>query len=159
MVVMRVTCVLQLQGHFTHIIVDEAAQLTESEALLPLSLAGPETSVVMAGDPQQLGPSTFTKVPATHQSEGSTRIKASAPTLILIIASHHSPALHVSSPFLTLPPIITFSSFPPNNHPLVLSASPPLALSSPGRLPPRRKYSSLHLHFWLLPVPQPIGST
>ncbi|KAL1500036.1 hypothetical protein AB1Y20_012713 [Prymnesium parvum] len=54
------------KGHFTHIIVDEAAQLMESEALIPLSLAGPNTSVVMAGDPQQLGPSTFTKVDSVH---------------------------------------------------------------------------------------------
>ena len=38
----------------------------ESEALLPLSLAGADTSVVMAGDPQQLGPSTFSKVESVH---------------------------------------------------------------------------------------------
>ena len=50
------------KGHFTHIIVDEAAQLMEAEALLPISLAGPSTAVIMAGDPQQLGPSTFSKV-------------------------------------------------------------------------------------------------
>jgi helicase MOV-10 len=50
------------KGHFTHIIVDEAAQLMEAEALLPISLAGPHTAVIMAGDPRQLGPSTFSKV-------------------------------------------------------------------------------------------------
>ena len=50
------------KGHFTHIIVDEAAQLMEAEALLPVSLAGPSTAVIMAGDPQQLGPVTFSKV-------------------------------------------------------------------------------------------------
>ena len=54
------------KGHFTHIVIDEAAQLMESEALLPLSLAGADTSVVMAGDPQQLGPSTFSKVESVH---------------------------------------------------------------------------------------------
>ncbi len=32
-------------GHFTHIVVDEAAQLMEAEALLPLSLAGLHTQV------------------------------------------------------------------------------------------------------------------
>ena len=47
------------KGHFTHIVLDEAAQLMEAEALLPLSLADKHTSVVMAGDPKQLGPSTF----------------------------------------------------------------------------------------------------
>ena len=54
------------KGHFTHIIVDEAAQLMEAESLLPLSLAGPATSVVMAGDPKQLGPSTFCKLDCIH---------------------------------------------------------------------------------------------
>ena len=34
----------------------------EAEALLPISLAGPSTAVIMAGDPQQLGPVTFSKV-------------------------------------------------------------------------------------------------
>jgi hypothetical protein len=41
-------------GHFTHIIVDEAAQLMEADALIPLSFATRQTSVVMAGDPKQL---------------------------------------------------------------------------------------------------------
>lgn len=54
------------KGHFTHIVVDEAAQLMEAEALLPISLAGPHTAVIMAGDPQQLGPSTFSKVDSVH---------------------------------------------------------------------------------------------
>lgn len=54
------------RGHFTHIVVDEAAQLMEAEALLPLSLAGPHTQVIMAGDPQQLGPNTFSKVESVH---------------------------------------------------------------------------------------------
>ena len=54
------------KGHFTHIIVDEAAQLMEAEALLPISLAGPSTAVVMAGDPHQLGPTTFSKIESVH---------------------------------------------------------------------------------------------
>ena len=54
------------RGHFTHIVVDEAAQLMEAEALLPLSLAGPRTQVIMAGDPQQLGPTTFSRVESVH---------------------------------------------------------------------------------------------
>ena len=54
------------KGYFTHIVVDEAAQLMEAEALLPISLAGPHTAVIMAGDPQQLGPSTFSKVDSVH---------------------------------------------------------------------------------------------
>ncbi|GAA6013532.1 hypothetical protein JCM11491_006112 [Sporobolomyces phaffii] len=44
------------QGHFSHIFIDEAGQATEPEAFLPLSLAAKGTSVVLAGDPKQLGP-------------------------------------------------------------------------------------------------------
>ncbi|GAA5889228.1 hypothetical protein JCM8208_007808 [Rhodotorula glutinis] len=44
------------KGHFSHIIVDEAGQATEPETYIPISLAGPATRVVLAGDPKQLGP-------------------------------------------------------------------------------------------------------
>ncbi|GAA5996829.1 hypothetical protein JCM5350_003554 [Sporobolomyces pararoseus] len=43
-------------GHFSHIFIDEAGQSTEPEAFLSLSLASEETSVILAGDPKQLGP-------------------------------------------------------------------------------------------------------
>ena len=43
-------------GAFTHILVDEAGQALGPETLIPLSLAGPSTRVVLCGDPQQLGP-------------------------------------------------------------------------------------------------------
>ncbi|KAJ1445996.1 P-loop containing nucleoside triphosphate hydrolase protein [Pelagophyceae sp. CCMP2097] len=43
-------------GHFTHIVVDEAAQALEPECLCALALAGPETRVALSGDPWQLGP-------------------------------------------------------------------------------------------------------
>lgn len=39
---------------FTHVIVDEAAQMTEPECLIPISVA-PHSKVVLAGDPKQLG--------------------------------------------------------------------------------------------------------
>lgn len=45
-----------VQGCFTHIFVDEAAQVFESMVLLPLSLATEKTCVVLCGDPNQLGP-------------------------------------------------------------------------------------------------------
>lgn len=44
-------------GHFVHIVVDESGQAMEPELLVPLSLAGPHTTVVLAGDHCQLGPS------------------------------------------------------------------------------------------------------
>jgi helicase MOV-10 len=44
------------RGTFTHVFIDEAGQALEPEAFLPLSMATPETRVVLAGDPKQLGP-------------------------------------------------------------------------------------------------------
>ncbi|XP_063880940.1 RNA helicase Mov10l1-like isoform X2 [Scylla paramamosain] len=62
-VVATATCagMLYMQGlhreHFTHVLVDEAGQLTEPECLLPLGLVNRVTGqIVLAGDPKQLGP-------------------------------------------------------------------------------------------------------
>ncbi|PFH46784.1 hypothetical protein AMATHDRAFT_69038 [Amanita thiersii Skay4041] len=45
------------RGHFTHIFIDEAGQATEPEALLPVkTIADPNTNIILAGDPKQLGP-------------------------------------------------------------------------------------------------------
>ncbi|XP_034143471.1 helicase with zinc finger domain 2 isoform X2 [Esox lucius] len=46
-------------GYFTHILIDEASQMLECEALMPLGLAGPLTRVVLAGDHMQMGPKLF----------------------------------------------------------------------------------------------------
>ena len=43
-------------GIFTHILIDEAAQALEPEALIPLALAGPNTKVVLTGDHMQVVP-------------------------------------------------------------------------------------------------------
>lgn len=43
-------------GHFTHIILDEAAQMSEPDALVPLCFATNGTRVIMSGDHRQLGP-------------------------------------------------------------------------------------------------------
>lgn len=47
------------QGFFTHVFIDEASQMLECEALIALSLAGPKTRVVLAGDHMQMGPKLF----------------------------------------------------------------------------------------------------
>lgn len=41
-------------GHFTHILLDEAAQAMECEAIMPLALANDETRIVLAGDHMQV---------------------------------------------------------------------------------------------------------
>ncbi|KAJ8359239.1 hypothetical protein SKAU_G00157640 [Synaphobranchus kaupii] len=46
-------------GYFTHILIDEASQMLECEALIPLTLAGEGTRVVLAGDHMQMGPKLF----------------------------------------------------------------------------------------------------
>lgn len=48
-------------GHFTHILIDEAAQAMECEALMPLTLAAPDTRIVLAGDHMQLSPEVFSQ--------------------------------------------------------------------------------------------------
>ncbi|KIO21489.1 hypothetical protein M407DRAFT_80331 [Tulasnella calospora MUT 4182] len=45
------------KGHFTHIFVDEAGQASEPEVMIPIKMnASERTTVVLAGDPKQLGP-------------------------------------------------------------------------------------------------------
>ena len=45
---------LKLTGHFTHIFIDEAAQVTVPEVMMALSLASNTTKVVLAGDHMQV---------------------------------------------------------------------------------------------------------
>lgn len=47
-----------LDGHFTHLLIDEAAQTTECNASVALSLAGPNTKVIMFGDHMQMAAGT-----------------------------------------------------------------------------------------------------
>ncbi|XP_067934309.1 probable helicase with zinc finger domain [Watersipora subatra] len=53
---------LQLpKGFFTHIMVDEAAQAKEVDTIIPFTLAGPNTKIIMAGDHMQMNPDVFSK--------------------------------------------------------------------------------------------------
>ena len=47
------------KGYFTHILLDEAAQAMECEAIMPLALAGEKTRIVLAGDHMQMSPEIF----------------------------------------------------------------------------------------------------
>lgn len=47
------------KGYFTHILLDEAAQAMECEAIMPLALAGEKTRIVLAGDHMQMSPELF----------------------------------------------------------------------------------------------------
>ncbi|XP_021742469.1 probable RNA helicase SDE3 [Chenopodium quinoa] len=55
------------QGHFSHIILDEAGQASEPETLVSISsLCQKDTVVVLAGDPMQLGPVIFSPDAKKH---------------------------------------------------------------------------------------------
>lgn len=47
------------KGYFTHILLDEAAQAMECEAIMPLALASETTKIVLAGDHMQMSPELF----------------------------------------------------------------------------------------------------
>ena len=47
---------MKLKGFFTHIFVDEAAQMLECETIMPLTLATDKTCVVLTGDHIQISP-------------------------------------------------------------------------------------------------------
>ncbi|KIY47324.1 P-loop containing nucleoside triphosphate hydrolase protein [Fistulina hepatica ATCC 64428] len=51
------------RGHYSHIFIDEAGQATECEVMVPIrTMAGPDTNIVLSGDPKQLGPIIRSKV-------------------------------------------------------------------------------------------------
>eukprot|EP00978_Attheya_sp_CCMP212_P026088 scaffold85134_cov51-Attheya_sp.AAC.2 len=62
---LAVECHGALEPHFTHLFIDEAAQATEPESLIPLSVViDPEpdsrkVEIALAGDPRQLSPQVF----------------------------------------------------------------------------------------------------
>jgi superfamily I DNA and/or RNA helicase len=60
-------------GPFDLILIDESAQATEPEALIPLSAhLGPNTVLVLLGDTHQLGPVVKSQVPSTRTILGTS---------------------------------------------------------------------------------------
>jgi len=53
---------LGLAGEFSHILIDEAGQALESEAIIPLSLAKSDTCIVLAGDHKQISPTVYSDI-------------------------------------------------------------------------------------------------
>lgn len=48
-----------IEYSFSHVIIDEAGQCTEVDALIPMLMAGQQNQVVLAGDPKQMPPLVF----------------------------------------------------------------------------------------------------
>ncbi|KAK9501718.1 hypothetical protein O3M35_012393 [Rhynocoris fuscipes] len=58
-----INCLGIRNGHFTHVFIDEAGQTTEPDTLIPLATIKPGfTRVVLAGDPNQLGPVIISQI-------------------------------------------------------------------------------------------------
>lgn len=56
---MRFLTIFFSTGYFTHILLDEAAQAIECEAIMPLALANEKTRIVLAGDHMQVRTGNF----------------------------------------------------------------------------------------------------
>ncbi|KAH9059528.1 P-loop containing nucleoside triphosphate hydrolase protein [Lactarius vividus] len=62
-------------GHFSHIVIDEAAQAEEPLALIPIAaFSNKDTNVILAGDPQQLGP-VIKSSPASEAGLGKSYLE------------------------------------------------------------------------------------
>ena len=62
-------------GHFSHIIIDEAAQADEPLSLIPIaSFSNKDTNVILAGDPHQLGP-VIKSGPASNAGLGKSYLE------------------------------------------------------------------------------------
>ncbi|XP_065845025.1 3'-5' exoribonuclease HELZ2-like isoform X3 [Oscarella lobularis] len=79
-------------GHFSHIIIDEAAQATEPESIAPLALAGSRTALVLAGDCVQTSPPVSSSLARGGRLQRSLfrRLYKSAPdSLIVNLVTNH----------------------------------------------------------------------
>jgi helicase MOV-10 len=62
-------------GHFSHIIIDEAAQADEPLSLIPIAFfSNKDTNIILAGDPNQLGP-VIKSSPTSEAGLGKSYLK------------------------------------------------------------------------------------
>ena len=62
-------------GHFSHIVIDEAAQVDEPLALVPITFfSNQDTNIILAGDPNQLGP-VIKSSPASQAGLGKSYLE------------------------------------------------------------------------------------
>ncbi|XP_052786949.1 uncharacterized protein LOC128222124 isoform X1 [Mya arenaria] len=59
------------EDFFTHIFIDEAAQSLECDLLIPISLAGAKTRIILAGDHMQISPDVCSKIAQQEQFQMS----------------------------------------------------------------------------------------
>lgn len=55
-----------LENFFNHVFIDESSQSFEFESLIPLFKVNKKCSIILSGDPKQLGPTTRSGVAASH---------------------------------------------------------------------------------------------
>lgn len=58
---------LNLQGYFTHILIDEGGQALECETIMPMTLATETTCIVIAGDHMQMSPKVYSPEARSQQ--------------------------------------------------------------------------------------------
>ncbi|XP_052765877.1 helicase with zinc finger domain 2-like isoform X2 [Mya arenaria] len=136
---------LGLQGMFTHIFIDEAAQTLECESLMPLTLATERTCIVLAGDHQQISPKVYSEEARNqkfHQSllerlynyydSHSNLINVETPLNILLSINYRSKMeilRFISAVFYGGPDVLKSEA----NVPSVLSVTPLLFYAVQGK--------------------------
>lgn len=69
-------CMKFHRSHFSHVIIDEAGQCLETEAMIPISLLNSKhQQVILAGDPMQIGPIVLSKFAKLREFDKSFLVR------------------------------------------------------------------------------------
>ncbi|XP_031841617.1 putative helicase with zinc finger domain isoform X2 [Nomia melanderi] len=90
---------------FTHIVIDEAAQALECEVLIPLSLATPQTRLILAGDQMQLAPEIYSNL-ASERGLGVSLLER----MYKMYPQNHPCRIHLCQNYRSHKDIIKFTS-------------------------------------------------